>query len=101
DEWCVGIDERTSFEELPLLEAFMKTNFKEIKYLLGCCVFHNGEFIRHLADLDFFERFLFLTNPFSKGFFPGFAGYDFGEHLYPTLASHFGGKIKSLAHWQD
>lgn len=104
NEWCVGIDERTGDYKFPLLEAMLKEEIEVSKYLLGCCVFHNGEFVRHLADMNFFERFLFLTNDFPKGFFPGYeeqGGYDFGEHLYPTLAHHFGGEVKGLSRWQE
>lgn len=104
DCWCLGFNEREEEYKFPLLEAMLKTEFKCSRYLLGCCVFHNGEFLRMLRDINFFERFLYLTNDFSRDYFPGFdeqKGYDFGEHLYPTLAHHYGGKVKGLSSWQD
>lgn len=102
--WCLGFNERQENYKFPLLEAMLKTKFECSRYLLGCCVFHNGKFIRHLKEINFFERFLHLTNDFPRDFFPGFdeqKGYDFGEHLYPTLAHHYGGKVKGLSSWQD
>ena len=102
--WCMGSDYRIQSLKFPLLEAMLKTEFQDSRYLLGACVFHSGDFIRKLVEMDFFERFLNYTNPFPHGFFPGFdeqGGYDFGEHLYPTLANHYGGGIKQTAVWKQ
>jgi hypothetical protein len=100
--WCLGNDHRVGNYKFPLLEAMLKTQFKESHYLLGCCVFYKQEFIKKLKEINFFERFLYLTNDFSQGYFPGYeeqGGYDLTEHLYPTLASHFGGKVAQFAAW--
>lgn len=100
DVWCYGNDLRTYNLDLPLLEYIVGTKFKETKYLLGCCMFFNRKFIQKLKEIDFFNRFLFFTNPFTEGFFPNFKGYDFGEHLFPTLANHWG-TVKQFACWKD
>lgn len=102
--WCLGNDARTGDYKLPLLEYIVKMKFEESKYLLGCCVFYSGTFLRKLLDSDFFDRFLYYTNDFSRGFFPGYeeqGGYDFAEHLYPTLANSMGGKVRGMAYWQE
>ena len=102
--WCVGNDFRQSNLKFPLLERMLKAEFNFSAYLLGCCVFYKSDFIRKLVEIDFFNRFLYLTNEFSKGFFPGYeeqGGYDLSEHLYPTLATHLGGKVAQLAVWSE
>lgn len=102
DVWCVGNDKRFDNMKLELLELMLKTKFVQSGYFLGCCVFYRGDFIRKLATDDFFNRFLCLTNDFMNGFFPGFeeqGGYDLSEHLYPTMALHYGGKLHQLASW--
>lgn len=100
--WCLGNDHRVGEMKFPFLEKILKVEFAYSHYLLGCCVFYSGEFIRKLIEVDFFNKFLFGTNEFSDGFFPGYeeqGGYDFGEHLYPTLASHYGGEVRGFAKW--
>ena len=102
--WLIGNDLRFGNMHFPLIERMLRTSFKNSRYLLGCCLFYNSEFIRLLENMNFFERFLWLTNDFSHGFFPGYeeqGGYDLVEHLYPTLADHFGGKVKGMAYWED
>jgi len=102
--WCIGNDARTGNFRFPFLEAMLKTNFGESKYLLGCCMFHHHDFIHKLVSLDFFNKFLNWTNIFSRGHFPGYeeqGGYDIAEHLYPTLAHHYGGKIEQFASWNQ
>lgn len=99
DLWCIGNDSRHGSYKFPLLETITKMKFNCSKYLLGCCVFHRGKFLRKLQDMNFFERLLYYTNDFDKGFFPGYDGYDFAEHLYPTLAHHLGGKVGHFASW--
>jgi hypothetical protein len=82
----------------------LETKLLFSNYLLGACVFHHRDFIQKLLDVDFFDKFLFYTNDFSQGFFPGYeeqGGYDFGEHLYPTLAAHYGGNIAELAKYVE
>jgi len=102
--WCLGNDYRISNIKFQLLECMLKTKFRESHYLLGCCVFFKNTFIQKLLEINFFERFLYLTNEFSQGFFPQYesqGGYDISEHLYPTLAVHYGGKIGQLANWSE
>lgn len=104
DIWCLGNDFRVSNIKFPLIEAMLKEKIKYTGYLLGCCVFYHRNFFKKLAEVNFFERFLYLTNEFSQGFFPGYeeqGGYDLSEHLYPTLAAHYGGKIAQLANWSE
>jgi len=100
--WCIGNDLRTQNFKFPFLEKMLKTQFDESKYLLGCCVFHHGDFIRKLHSEGFFNKFLNWTNIFSQGHFPDYeeqGGYDVAEHLYPTLANHYGGKVEQFATW--
>jgi len=102
--WCLGNDYRTGNIQFPLLESIFETNFLFSHYLLGACVFHHRDFVKKLFEIDFFDKFLFYTNDFSKGFFPGYeeqGGYDFGEHLFPTLAAHYGGVVNELAKFTE
>jgi hypothetical protein len=100
--WCLGNDHVVGDFKFPLLDLMLETKIEKSHYLLGCCVFHRGDFIRKLVEMDFFNRFLYLTNSFSQGFFPGYeeqGGYDIGEHLYPTLAAHYGGQVGHFARY--
>jgi hypothetical protein len=65
-------------------------------YLLGCCQFFHRDFINKLNEIDFFDRFLNLTNGFTRNF-PNYNGYDISEHMYPSLCRHFGGNIGVLS----
>jgi hypothetical protein len=100
--WCLGNDYREANYKFPFLENIIQAKLGRSQYLLGCCVFYSGAFLRKLKEVDFFNKFLLYTNGFTDGFFPGYeeqGGYDFGEHLYPTLAAHYGGGVKQLAGW--
>lgn len=100
--WCLGNDYRSGALKFPFLESMMKMKFPESKYLLGCCIFHQGDFLRTLLKINFFDKFLSWTNAFSGGYFPGYeeqGGYAFEEHLYPTLAHHLGGRVEQFASW--
>lgn len=102
--WCLGNDYVIGDIKFPLLETMLKVKLEKSHYLLGCCVFYKNSFIKKLVEIDFFEKFLYFTNEFSQGFFPGYAeqgGYDISEHLYPTLAIHYGGKVGQLAGWSE
>lgn len=74
----------------------VKGQFSSIYYSLGCCMFFHRDFIRQLLKIDFFDRFLNLTNYTS---IPQYKGYDINEHLYPTLAHYYGGNSCSLSGW--
>jgi len=97
--WMMGNDGQVSNEELPLIQAMFKKKFKSSYYLLGSCLFFHKKFITELRGIDFFNRFLNLTNSFKDGFFPYYRGYDLSEHLYPTICRHMGGNIGVFAHY--
>lgn len=99
DAWIVGNDLRENQEvDLSLVEKMIKSKFKEKFYFLGACLFFHQDFMCKLAT-EFIEKFLYYTNDFKYGFFPGYTAWDVTEHLLPTLACHWGGKIKQLAKW--
>jgi len=110
--WCVGNDMRgddyhkhncNGVSPLHYLEHIIGEKINCTKYLLGCCVFYRSDFIHLLQEKGFFDRFLLFTNHFHQGYFPGYTeerGYDFGEHLYPTLAYHYGGQVGGWASWE-
>lgn len=101
--WILGNDHRADQRRMPFLERFEHGRL-DLHYLLGCCVFLNGRFMRELAARDFFERFLYFTN-FNLDP-PRIVGesnedvYDVSEWLYPTLANRYGGKVGELACWE-
>lgn len=97
DVWMLGNDGHISDEALPLIQAMLEQQFKSSYYLLGCCMFFHKKFIDKLKEINFFDRFLMLTNSFEGGFFPFYSSYDLSEHLYPTLCRHFGGNIGVFA----
>ena len=96
--FCLGNDLRINEDvDLSLVETMIKTKFEERAYLLGACIFYHSSFIKTLLEQEFFQRFLFYTNHFSKGFFPFFKAWDLTEHLLPSIAKCFGGGVKQLA----
>ena len=95
--WCVGFDHRRFAMKLPLFEKIIKRPISKLDYLLGCCTFHSGDFIRRSQPI--LERLLYFTNDFSQGFFPDYKEYDFGEVLLPTMAVSMGGKVGGLTRW--
>jgi hypothetical protein len=99
--WMLGNDGRVDYEKMPLVQAMFDKPFKSIYYLLGCCLFFHKNFINKLKEIDFFNRFLNLTNGFTGGFFPFYRGYDLSEHLYPTICRHLGGNIGVFAHYEQ
>lgn len=102
--WLLGNDHRVADMKFPYLERMLREPIKESNYLLGCCWFLHRKFIERLQSINFFDNFLCMTNGFEKGWFPGYeeqGGYDFGEHLYPTLAAHFGGKVEQFANYNQ
>lgn len=101
DAWVIGNDLRDGSRKFEFVEKLIGKNIERSKYLLGCCVFYHRNFLAHLTELDFFDKFLTLTNDFQEGFFPNYHGYDLAEHLYPTIAVACGGKAKRFAYWND
>jgi hypothetical protein len=105
DVWMFGNDLRYSKKiKFPYLNKIIKEDIKETSYFLGCCLFFNRVFIEKLIELDFFNKFLDATKHMAKGWFPDCDDqgvYDIGENLYPTLALHYGGKLKQFAVWNQ
>lgn len=101
--WLIGNDYRDKQAvKFPLVENIIGEKFDEVVYLLGACLFYHKDFIRKALQENFFERFLYYTNDFRDGFFPGYVGpaaWDLTEHLMPTLAKHWGGKVIQFAKW--
>jgi hypothetical protein len=101
--WILGNDHRQENRKMPFLERLEGCELN-IHYLLGCCLFFSRDFMRTLAERDFFERFLKFTN-FNDNVSlvdekaRNHAVYDLSEFLYPTLAVSYGGKIGELACW--
>jgi len=103
DVWMLGNDGRQekNKHKFPLIEAIINEKISTCHYLLGSCMFFCNEFIERLAELDFFTKLINVSNHFTEGYFPSYTGYDLSEHLYPTLATHFGGDIGSFAAWNE
>jgi hypothetical protein len=109
--WVLGTDLRLKRCKFPFVEKIIDKKFNETFYILGCFYFLHRNYIVALNDLNFFDKFLSLTNYFSNGFFPvGAYGsqngvvdpvFDISEELIPTLAYYLGGKIGSLSFWGD
>jgi hypothetical protein len=98
--WLLGTDlRRNQKERFPLVNDLLKAQLSDVSYLLGACLFYRGDFIRKGIELGFWEKSLYYTNDFCQGFFPGFEGYDLIEHMMPTLAEHWGGKLAQLSSW--
>lgn len=100
--WCLGNDLRYGNLKFPLLDKLVGNRLVGSAYMLGCCTFISRNLIDELRRLQFFDRFLGATNDFLDGFFPGNSEqnvYDFGEYLWPTLATNLGGKAGELAAW--
>lgn len=95
--WMLGCDGHVDDVQMPYINSLIGEEFKSIYYLLGCCQFMHRNFINKLKSINFFDRFLTMTNQFSEGYMPGYNGYDISEHMYPTLARHFGGNIGVFA----
>jgi hypothetical protein len=110
DGWILGNNLRLN--SLSKKDVFSSGNFTflekiigikpkdEIFYLLGCCLFFKNTFIKKLIDLDFFNKFIFFTNSFYDGEYPGYEAHDISEHLYPTLAYNLGGVIDEFANFE-
>ena len=112
--WVLGTDLRMKKCTFPFLEKIIDKKFNETFYVLGCFYFLHRNYIAALNDLNFFDKFLSLTNYLPNGFFPMGSGtgtqnmvgslgpvFDLSEELIPTLAYYLGGKIGSLSFWGD
>jgi hypothetical protein len=94
--WMLGNDGRLEHFTVPWLESLVG-GMKDGYYLLGCCQFFSRQFLLKLAETNFLEKFLHLSNGFNK--VPEYSGYDISEYMYPTLARHWGGNIGVFASW--
>lgn len=97
--WMLGSDGRVDHQRMHLIESLIGEPLKSCYYMIGCCQFFNAKFMQKLNEIDFFDKFLNATNNFSVGQFPHYAGYDISEHLYPSLARHYGGNLGVFATW--
>ena len=85
--------------DLSFAEAVSGVNITKPYYMLGCCMFFSRKFMEQLVSRNFFERFLFSTASFTDGSIPRYDGFDFSEHLYPSLARSLGGDVGVLSTW--
>lgn len=99
--WMMGNDGHVDQLGMPLIQALIGQNLNNCYYLLGCCLFFHRDFISKLNEINFFDRFLNLTNGFQEGFFPFYGGYDLSEHMYPSLCRHMGGNIGVFASYTN
>lgn len=103
--WLLGNDYRRDSRRIPFIERFEGEGI-DLHYLLGCCLFFNGDFMSALDGRNFFERFLEFTNFETRDpFYLSPDGgtelvYDISEFLYPTLAVRYGGIVAELACWE-
>ena len=95
--WMLGNDGHVDDVKIPIIESLVGEKLKSPYYLIGACQFFSQKFIQKLNEINFFNRFLNLTNGMADGVFPHYNGYDISEHMYPTLARHFGGNIGVFA----
>ncbi len=91
--WMLGNDGHIDDVAMPLIQAMIEQPITQSYYMLGCCQFFNRKFIAKLLEINFFDRFLTMTNGFQDASFPYYSGWDISEHMYPTLCRHFGGNV--------
>ena len=99
--WMLGTNGRVDEKRIPLVESLIGGEFRSPYYLLGSCQFFSKHFILALKKIDFFNRFLSITNVCRNGEMPGYSGYDVSEHLYPSLCRQFGGGIGVFSTWDS
>ena len=91
--WLLGTNGRIDHVQMPLVESLINGKFKSAYYMLGALMFFNKDYMNKLEEINFFDKFLSLTSGFESGYFPQYEGYDINEHMYSTMARHFGGNI--------
>ncbi len=102
DVWILGNNGHVDGFTIPIVDHILNepVSKKNSYYLLGCCQFMSGDFLRKLVnEYDFFTKFLELTNGMDEGVMPGFGGYDVSEHMYPTLVRCFQKNVGVFASW--
>jgi hypothetical protein len=96
--WVAGGDKRVDQRcDLGFAESVLRLGIDKKEYLLGAFLAFHKDFIARLLAIDFWERMLFKTSDFQRGFFPGYKDWDVSEHLYPSLAASLGGTVLGLS----
>lgn len=95
--WVLGNDGHVEYMPIPLVDKILGEPLTKTYYMLGCCQFYHRDFITKLVEIDFFNKFLEITNCYDDDKIRGYRGYDFSEHLYPSLARHFGASVGVMA----
>ncbi len=101
DVWMMGCGGHVDYVQMPLVESLLGVEFRSAYYLLGACLFFSQKYMKKLHEINFFEKFLNLTTGFTQGYMPGYEGYDISEHMYPTMARHFGGNVGVFSSYND
>lgn len=103
--WLIGNDLREDDRQIKLINNLIKKDIK-LKYLLGCCLFFNSEFISRLSKDNFFTNLLNFSNLHGNSPFFFIKNnkidekvYDISEFLYPTLANSYGKNVGEFACW--
>lgn len=98
--WMMGTNGRIDCADLSLIEAAIGEQFKSVYYMLGAVLFFHSNYMKKLKEIDFFNKFLQLCNGFSNEI-PKYHGYDISEHMYPTMARHFGGNLGVFSTYEE
>jgi hypothetical protein len=100
--WCLGSSFRKNQTmNLSFVEKMINGKFEEIVYLVSACMFYHKSFLQKMLESGFFDKFLFYTNEFKKGYLPFYDGFDLTGHLLPTMVKYFGGGIKELSFYSE
>ncbi len=97
DVWLLGCDGRVDFEPLPLIEEIIGEKILHRYKMLGCCLFFHHDFLQKLNEINFFTKLLEKTSIVEE--IVGFKGYDFSEHVYPSLVRHYKKQLGVLSYW--
>ena len=98
--WMMGTNGRIDYAEMPLIEELLGEQFRSVYYMLGACLFFHKNYMKKLKEIDFFNKFLILCNGFTENV-PKYQGYDISEHMYPTIARHYGGNIGVFSTYEN
>lgn len=91
----VGFNLRIAPFDCPFINSLFKRKFDVGYYLIGCCMFFHKSYMNKLINVNFFERFLNYTAPFTSSYLPC-EEYDISEHLYPSLAASLNEPVMSF-----
>jgi len=95
--WVLGNDGRAEKRDLPMLDWILGEPIQCTYYMLGCCQFYHKKFLDKLYEIEFFDKFLTIMNCYDDDRVIGYNGYDLNEHMYPSLARHFGADVGVMA----